>query len=118
MGDYVPLYISLGLLVLIGLCMPLFVAPFVNAQTYDTDSFVAPLSGFLSEGVVWNVDLPLVPDFDLSFNPFGLLGHDIQTYIGETFNAFTYLPNFISLPVLLFIAFGFIYTIIKLLPTT
>lgn len=113
-GDWLPLYISLGILFVLGGLIPILISGFVPDGEYNNEAFITPIRDFVENGI--DIDLPLVPD--ITFSPFGWFGDDIQEYIVDKYNAFTYVPDLIAIPLLIIMLIGFFYTIIKLLPFT
>lgn len=119
-GDWFPLYLSLIILFLLGGLIPLIIQGFVSEGIYDESSFIAPLINVVDNGFTiaditlfgWNI-------WDgINFNPFDWFGADFNSFIINQISAFTFIPNYISIPLLIICILGLIYTLIKLLPTT
>lgn len=112
MGDYVPLYVSLGLLFLFGVLYPSIYGTFYDLDLQH-DNILAPLVDVIDNG--FTVDLWF---YEVTLNPFDNLGQTFQDYLLNVVIALTYLPPYVIIPLMIVIIFGFLYTIIKLLPTT
>lgn len=98
MGEWAPLYISLIILVIIGLVVPVLVFPFVPEGEYNYNSLISPLIDNIEDSSVINTNF--------------------QNMLISYLSAFSYIPNYITFPLFLFILVGIIYTGIKLLPLT
>lgn len=108
MGDYTPIYISLGIIFLVGLIVPA-VSDSLGILIPDPNSFINPIVEIVSEGVGF---------FGFSINPFSWLGDGIQNYVLSLLIGFSYLPNWLNFVLIIFVIIGIVYTLIKLLPTT
>lgn len=109
MGEYTPLFWSLGIIFLLGGFVPMFMSGFVDVSSPSPSSIVAPLSDRIDDGVKF---------FGFSFNPFNLLGSTLKSFFVKQVNSLSYVPNFLLFPLLIICILGFAYTLIKLLPTT
>lgn len=108
--DYKPLYISLGLIIIIGVILPLILLNFTETkQIPDENSILSPVINIIENGVTifsFNIDL------------FSFFGETIKTNLITYLSAFAFIPNIILIPLLIIIITGILYTFIKLLPTT
>lgn len=107
--DYVPLYITLGMLFCIGVLMPLTISDFVDTETIETESILNPLIDVVEEGVgifTFNLDI------------FGFLGETLRGALVDYLTIFSFIPEIILIPLIIIMITGIVYTIIKLLPTT
>jgi hypothetical protein len=109
MGDYVPLYYSLAIIFLIGILLPVVITSVVDINPDDIGGLVGFLVDIVEEGVSF---------FTFSFNPFDILGEDLKNQLVNYIASFGYIPEVILYPLLIFVIIGFIYTLVKLLPTT
>lgn len=107
--DYVPLYITLALLLTIGVLMPLAISDFVDIEAPPESSILNPLITLFDEGVSL---------FGFNINIFGFLGETLQTAIVNYLTIFAYIPNILLIPIIIFMITGIVYTFIKLLPLT
>lgn len=114
MGEWTPLYISLFILLIIGGIIPGIASSFLEEGQYNHDSFVAPLI----DKVNYGFDVELFWFYQTNINPFALFGTGVQQFIVNQLSGFSYVPPYISFPLLLLVVVGIIYTIIKMLPTT
>ena len=118
MGNYIPLYIFLGLLLGIGVLLHLFISPIINTEEADVTSVIYPFIDFFTEGI--QLDFPVINIFgfnlmngiDLDF--FFWLPDNARNAMISYFNIFTYIPNLISLPIMIIMIVSLVYTIIKL----
>jgi len=106
-GDYGGLVLALVLLFVVGFFIPLVVSSFVDTSVPSDNSFLSPFTDFIDNGVTV---------LGIHINPFGIFGPKFKTFILDQFNAFTYIPNIISLPIVVFIFVMFVYAILKLVP--
>jgi len=111
-GDWKPLYISLGITFVLGFLLPLILAPFAveDEFTDEATGLFATLSNFIDNGISL---------FGFSFNPtqiiFGEAGKD---FLVQQYLAFSLIPGILQVMILIIIITGWVYTIVKLLPTT
>lgn len=120
MGEWTPLYISLGIVFVVGFFIPMLVTGFVPEGQTNPNSFISGYVDFVENGFTagevalfgWTV-------FEgINFNPFSWLGDTFHNFYLSQLQAFSFIPNVIAVP-LLFISFiGVVYTVIKMLPTT
>lgn len=111
MSEYIPLYISLGLIFIIGGFIPLIISGFIDVSEPSSDSFIASISDFIDTGFT----IPIFGFFNLSINPFGLFGEGFEDILISRLNAFSYLPNSISIPLLILILVGFVISLITII---
>lgn len=108
-SDYIPLYISLFLVILIGGFIPYLFSSFVSPEDVGENPFVAHVHDFVDDGV---------GIFGFRLAPFDFLPTGVKNALLRYFQGFSYFPNYLLVPILVFIVVGILYTIIKLLPTT
>lgn len=113
MSDWYPFFFSFTALVVLGLFVPAIISPFVDYNTY-TNPLAERFIYFINNGISFDV-FYFIP---LNFNPFSLFGNDFKIFVINYIKVFTYIPLYISFPIILLIFGGFVYTFIKLLPTT
>jgi hypothetical protein len=116
-GDWIPLYISLAILFISGGFIPAVISSFLSVGQYNQDSFAVPIIGFIENGfqlpiLSW---IPFLQNY-ATINPFSWFGSGFQAFLVSQFSAFTFIPNYISIPLLFIMAFGFLYTILKMIP--
>jgi hypothetical protein len=112
-GDYGGIVIALSILFVIGFIVPLCISPFVESGEYNQNSIAVPFIDFIENGVGMDW-VPIVPDF--SINIFGIFGDGFQNFMVSQLEAFSYIPNIVAIPLLLFSFILFVYSIIKLIP--
>lgn len=108
-GDYKPAMISLGIILILGGLLPLILQDFVDVGTYDYTGFMEPIINLVENGIEL---------FGFEINVFGIFGEAIQTFLVNQLIVFALIPSIIAIPLIIIIIFGFIYTLIKLLPWT
>jgi hypothetical protein len=112
MSDWKPLYYSLGITFILGIILPLILIPFgATAEIGEEASGIfSKLSGIIENGI---------GIFGFSFNPVQLiLGETGKNFISKNLLALGLLPEVLQMVIFIFIITGWVYTIIKLLPTT
>ena len=107
--DYVPLYITLGLIFIIGVGIPLMVSDFVDTSETVPDSAISPLVDLVENGI---------SIFTFNINIFGFLGDTLQNALVDYLTIFSYIPDLILIPLIIIMIVGIAYTFIKILPTT
>jgi len=112
-GDYGGIVIALSILFVIGFIVPVCISPFVATGEYNYNSIAVPFIDFVANGVPMNW-VPLVPNF--SINIFGIFGDGFQDFMVSQLEAFTYIPNLVTIPLLLLSFVLLVYSIIKLIP--
>lgn len=83
------------ILILISAFIPSLIASFVDVHTPDSSSAVYGVSSFF-KGAFWFVSLA---------PPFSLIPSVLANYYYDAWNSFTYLPDYVSIPLLLFMVF-------------
>lgn len=109
MSNYVPLYVFLICLLVVGVGLPLFIGPFVDVSSYDSDSIIAPFITFLDQGL--SISFFGLGSFDL--NVFFWLPQFAKDYMLNYLNTFSYIPNVLAVPLMLIMFISLSYTIIK-----
>lgn len=107
--DYIPLYITLGLLFVIGVLMPVVIGDFVDVEEPPESSLMNPIITIFGEGIGF---------YGFNLNIFGFLGDTLQTSLTNYVTMFAFIPNMLLIPLIIVMITGIVYTIIKLLPTT
>jgi len=107
--DYVPLYISLAIIFMIGVGVPLLVSDFIDTTTINQSSLMTPLVNFVQDGV---------SIFGFNLDLFGFLGDTLQNALVGYLTIFTYINDIILIPLIIIMITGIVYTVIKVLPTT
>lgn len=108
-GDWKPAMISLGIILILGGVLPIILQDFIDVGSYNYDDFLAPLINLVENGFSL---------FGFTIDVFGIFGSTIQNFLVNQLIVFALIPSVIAIPLIIIIIFGFIYTIIKLLPTT
>lgn len=107
--DYIPLYITLGLLFSVGVLMPLVIGDFVDVDNPPENSIMNPIVDLIENGISF---------FTFELNIFSILGDDLQESLVNYVKTFAFIPNLILIPLIIIMIIGVGYTVIKLLPTT
>lgn len=108
-GDWQPMFFGLGIVLVLGFLLPLILQDYLNIEDYEPTGFLSPLIEIVQEGV---------GIFGFNIDIFGLFGEGFKEFILNQLLVFAVLPEAISIPLLLIIISGIVYTIIKMLPTT
>lgn len=116
MGEYTPLYISLALLIIIGVVLPAIINSVVtNPNPDEINSLSTGMIDLVENGLTFNLG-SIIGTFTV--NPFNILGSELKAGLTDYITALGYLPLWILIPVIIIITTGFIYSTIKLFPTT
>jgi hypothetical protein len=110
MGDYTPLYISLGIIFIIGFIIPLSIGEFVDNSQPNPNSYVSSISDFVDTGFT----ISIFGFFSFDINPFSLFGNGFKSFLVSQLNAFSYIPNVISIPLLIIILVGLVVSLITI----
>lgn len=112
MSDWIPLYISLLIIMLIGVFVPYMISGFIDVSEPNPDSYVNSIITLVQNG--FSIDLFFI--WNLGINPFSWFGASFQNAIILYLNAFSYIPSAISAPLLILVIVGFTWTFLKLIP--
>lgn len=115
MGEWQPLFIACVLLFTVGLIVPMLVSPFIPVGEFNQDSVVASVISTARYG--YNLTWYGPFDIDIVYanvNPFSWFGDKAQEFMISQFSAFSYIPNYIAIPLIILIILGFTYTVFKL----
>lgn len=105
-GNYGALVIALGLLFGLAFIVNVTIAPYLIEGEYNQDSIIAPIIDFMNDGItVGGITI---------LNPFNWLGDAIKEFVITQFSAFSYIPNIVSIPLLIFIIVLLIYGLVKM----
>lgn len=110
MGEYIPLYISIVLTIIVGIVMPAIVIPFTDAGVQSEGGYTNT-SYFDNDGV-YNATGQLDTD-SITSGKGGLRGiiDSLSIYI----DSFKYIPPVVLAPLLIIISAGYAYTIIRMI---
>lgn len=111
MGEWTPIYISMVLLIFIGVILPMTISPFVDGDGVNSDSFIYPITNIVKNGF----DVNLFWVFDTTIDPFSWFGDGFKDVIYDYLSVFSHIPSVLSVPLLIFIILGFVYGFTKLL---
>lgn len=122
MSEWKPLFISLGILLIIGIFMPLIVLPFATLEDAEPTGFLGEVNNFVQNGVdvtLFNVTF-FGAEFDTitNFDVFDFLGETARNYFSDLIVTFNIVPAIITIPLLVIVIVGIVYTTLKTLPTT
>lgn len=110
MGEWKPLYISLLMLIVLGVILPYVVGSVVEINPDNVEStLISGLIDLVENGVTI---------FTFSINPFDVLGETIKDTLINYIAIYDYIPLVLLIPIITFITLGVLYSTIKLLPTT
>jgi hypothetical protein len=116
MGEYQPLYLSLFIILIIGVVLPVFMGAIIQEpQPDDINSLVTGIIELVDNGVTFDLGT-IIGTFNV--NPFNILGTTLKGSLINYLTAFGYIPLWLLIPLLIIITIGIFYTVIKLLPTT
>lgn len=109
MGEWKPLYISLMLIITLGIFIPFVVSSVIDVDPNEVDGILGGFIDLVENGVSF---------FAFSINPFNILGETLKEYLINNIAVFYYIPNIILIPLILMITVGIFYSFVKLLPAT
>lgn len=134
MGEWVPLYITFFLGIVLFTIVPSVVGSFcdidgflenpnfspVGCEVNDYATFISPIVNFIANGLI--IPLGLLDWLSLSngiaINPFSLFGlapnNALQTFLGQSLSAFAFLPERMALMSIALFFLGLIYSIARL----
>lgn len=112
MSNYKPLIWSVLITIIIGILVPLIVNPFINSgvevQTYDILGLQEPIQNLVLNGVC--LDLVVSHCYDV----YGMFGDEFKNYIYNYVTAYFYIPNYLSIPILIIVTLLLLYGVIKI----
>lgn len=105
MGRFTALVIFLLILLFVGGFLPAFLSPFMDISNPDKSSSVY-------------IPISVIKFVGIDYNPvFLLLPSSFKTYMINALYSFTFLPDYISIPLLIIMFCCLMYVIITLVPT-
>lgn len=112
MTDYVPLYISLAIVFVFGITLPLVLVGFVP-ETYNPESVISPYINIVQYGINGTAfTIPIINyKYNYSFDYFAFLGDTLRGAYINYLNVMSWIPNYILIPIFVFVIVGTIYTI-------
>lgn len=114
MGDYKPVLYSVGFLLVIGLVLNIFVAPFIDTDTVVTDSILDGFIDFVENG--FNITIPVVGEFSVSPVTWLWLGIDSVTdKVVDQLELMTYIPDSILSIIIILMILSLAYTVVTLI---
>lgn len=103
---------------LLGALITPLISSFIDTSSPDESSAVYSIVSFFSDGFDITIPLPILPDPHLDINILSiLLPEKLFDYVVTCLNAFTYMPDYISIPLFLIMVLSFAYFVITLIPT-
>lgn len=121
MSDNDVLFVYLGIVIIIGVVLPLCISPFVDISKVNADSKLSTMISVLTDGL--NINLPDInlflfkiplPDFHIPL--ISIFPEPVETYINNYFNTFSYIPDILAIPLMLILFFCTIFMLIKFIP--
>lgn len=109
MGEYKPLFFAIGTVLVLGFLLPLILQDFIDVETYEHDGFLTKPIENIQNGITL---------FGFNIDIFGFLGDDFKGFIVNQLIVFAIIPAILSVPLIIMIFLGIVYTVLKLLPTT
>lgn len=109
MGEYWPLYVSLGILLVVGVLVPLVVADFYDPSEIEVSGVLSPLFDFIDNGIT--VDLPLIGE--IGINPFDWIG-SLKDSLLDYISYMSMIPNILLVPLTIIMIIGIIWGLIAL----
>jgi hypothetical protein len=116
-NSYVPLILFLMTLFIVGGFVILCVSPFYDLTLTNQNSSVAFLSNILNLRSLTFTGIPVIGTFSIPVPFISFIPQSWTNFIVEKINAFTYLPDYIAIPLLLFMLGMFIYAVLGFIPT-
>ncbi len=109
--DYVPLYVSLFIIIGVGVILPFAINGITPIDELETDNAVlSPIINLFDD---WEINLGFG-----TFSFRGLFGDTLTDYLIDYLKAFALIPEIILIPLMILITLSLTYTFIKILPTT
>lgn len=119
MGDYIPLMLSVGVILILGVMLPFAVSPFIEVDDLETTGLLNSTIDLIDDGItIGGLTIFGLTLYDgVSINPFNVLGGG-KDYLVENMIYLSIIPEYILFPLIIMCLLGIAYTLIKLLPTT
>lgn len=113
-GNYVPLYIFLGLLIFIGIAIPLILGDLIETENINQNSFSAPIVDVITNPI--NIEIPLVSLFvgATDINIIDWFPQSIQESIKSYAIKLTYVPDVIAIPAMIIMLISLIWAVLML----
>lgn len=114
MANFKPFLIMLVVVFILGAFLNIFVAPFHDYTEQTGDSILLDVADFIEDGVC--IDLPLISEF--CFSPVTILWAGIGAvtdFMVEQLTLLSYIPDIISIPILILLVLSLAYTIATLI---
>lgn len=115
-GNWIPLFLSLIAILVIGALVPYVTAPFTEGGTNNPNlvTYSQQAQSLVQNGKNVTVGhFGLLGVFAVASNPFGLLGGNTQNTIANDLNAWNVLPEIISIPLMILITVGLLFGMYK-----
>lgn len=116
MTDYKPLYLSLGIIFILGVILSISISSIIDIES-QTSPIVDSLTDFINDGIdLGDLDLTFFGwSFDLpSIDIFFFLPTFVKDFMINQIIIFSYLPTFILIPLVVFTITGLAWGIIAL----
>lgn len=113
-GRLTALYVFIGLALIVGAFIPALIGAFEDTTMPNTESGVYGLISFFTESHSFSL-LWVGPEVET--NVILWLPDSAESYLISSFNAFTYLPDVLSIPLMILMALSLLYVVITLIPT-
>jgi hypothetical protein len=132
-NNYVPMYIALFLMIVIGCFLPLIISPFVNINNPPNDTILTPTINFFKSwsgladsinntstalGAIAFVGTPFKILFDfLAYLPlsfYNLFFPSFVPMIVSYLSVFAFIPNIMLVPLMMIISASLLYSFIKI----
>jgi hypothetical protein len=114
MSDWKPLYISIILLVILGLVIPAVISPF-TPDTYNHDSLIAGEIDKIENGYTIPIEFLGIDITEFNFNPWTYAPLTLRIAVVDYLTVFSYIPTYLTVPLLIIIVFGIVYTFITMI---
>lgn len=111
------MFVVLLVTLILSIYIPMTIGAFRDLTDPDPNSAVYGVSKFFSQGIEMCLPVPIFDDPCINFDFFGLLPDSIENYFDRAWNVYTYLPDYLSLPILVVVCSCFVYVIVTLIPT-
>lgn len=113
-GRLTALYVFIGLLLIVGIFIPLLTEGFINSSIPNENSVAYGLIDFFITSHKFTF-LWVGPAIET--NLIFWLPDTLKDYVIKSFISFTYVPDLIMIPIMLIMALSLIYVVITLIPS-
>lgn len=113
MVSFMPLGLTIAIIILAGIVFPFFLGYFIDIETIPTSIFAYDLIDIINDGFELDV-IPFTDWGTFNINPFSWLGDTMQNKLTESIAYMGLLPDFVLISLILFCVVSIIYTVVGL----